>query len=80
MLISYLVQLSGEGFSRDCSALTCSLGVGDEVVFKALALRFVEVEPALGHEGVRVGENFWVDVDEDGGHADDCLGKVRKFS
>jgi hypothetical protein len=47
-------------------------------VFEPLTLCFIKVKPTLRHVGVGVGEYFGVDVEEDGGHADDRLGDVRK--
>ena len=46
-------------------------------MLEALTLWLVEIHPALWHEGVWVGEDFGVDVEEYGCHTDDCLRGVR---
>ena len=49
------------------------LGIWYKVVFKALSLWFVKIQPALGHEGMRIGVDFWVDLKKDGSHATNRL-------
>ena len=78
LLVCYEAGRGQLNNSRNCSALTCSLGIGGEIVFEPLTLGFIEVKPALRHEVVGVGEYFGVDMEEDGGHADDRLGGIRE--
>lgn len=49
------------------------LGIWYKVVFKALSLWLVKVQPALGHEGMRIGEDLWIDLKKGGSHATNCL-------
>ena len=45
------------------------LGIWYKVVFKALSLCLVKIEPTLGHESMRIGVDLWVDLKKDGSHA-----------
>ena len=45
-------------------------------MFKALSLWLVKVHPALGHEGMRIGVDLWVDLKKDGSHATNRLRNV----
>lgn len=42
------------------------------------AFLLIEVDPALWEEGVRVWKYVWVNLVEDGGHADDGLGLLEE--
>ena len=58
----------------ESGALTGAFGVWHEVAVHADALLLVNVDPAVWEEGVRVWKHIWVDLVENGGHADDGLG------
>ena len=53
-----------------------SLGIWYKVVFKALSLWLVKIQPALGHEGMRIGVDLWIDLKKDGSHATNRLRHV----
>ncbi len=53
-----------------------SLGIWYKVMFKALSLWLVKVHPALGHEGMRIGVDLWVDLKKGGSHATNRLRNV----
>ena len=59
--------------SLDTSALTGAFRVRVKVVLHTVALLFVNVDPTLRKEGVRVGKHSWVGLMEYGCHADDGL-------
>lgn len=50
--------------------------VGHKVVLHSDALLLFNVDPTLWKEGVRVWKYVWVDLMEDGCHANDGLGAV----
>ncbi len=53
-----------------------SLGIWYKVVFKALSLWLVKIQPALGHEGMRIGVDLRVDLKKGGSHATNRLRDV----
>ena len=54
---------------RKSGTLSRPLGIWYKVMFKALSLWLVKIQPALGHESMRIGEDFRVDLKKGGSHA-----------
>ena len=58
---------------RKSRTSACPLGIWYKVVFKALSLWLVKIQPALGHKGMRIGVDLWVDLKKRGSHATNRL-------
>ena len=63
----------GKNDLRKSRTLARPLGIWYKVVFKALSLWLVKVQPALRHEGMRIGVDLWVDLKKGGSHATNRL-------